>query len=511
MVDIINQQLEQARGGFPANFPRGSIPPAAISALGGQDSYVLALVNGISTWVEASTIIATVGTVPVVSGGTGMTSYTRGDIITALGPTELGVITAPGGSKALFSDFVLEPADFRRITVTDIDNGQILSKVDDTNITLTLGGTPTKALLKAVSLTLGWTGTLAVGRGGTGLSTLIASGRILYSTSASALTTLAFNSTATNKYLQSVSSGNPSWQQVAFTDLSGSLTYAQLPTGSGTWDPGLSSMIIRLASHLRLDSHLGIQAAPSNLRGIDAEVALSGTAGSVESGMLLASTFTDTQGVPAAGYGWQVTNSTSASVFVLPDMRGIMINTPTIGAGSSVTIGYGIYIASQTGAGTNYAIYTNLGTVRFGDAVIGPSFDSGAASDLLLKYNGTTKITISTSSVTFVDKILAYVGTQTIPGYSFAGFTTTGISYTDVSGLIHIIFAGADTFSFSNTGIFTADKVVAKETSGPTALTLFGSLADGQYLKRSGTSIVGDTITVGTIDAYPASLGYAGI
>ena len=47
-----------------------------------------------------------------------------------------------------------------------------LTKTDDTNVTLTLGGTPTGALINAVSLTLGWSGQLAVGRGGTGASTL---------------------------------------------------------------------------------------------------------------------------------------------------------------------------------------------------------------------------------------------------------------------------------------------------------------------------------------------------
>lgn len=43
-----------------------------------------------------------------------------------------------------------------------------LTKVDDTNVTLTLGGTPATALLQATSLTLGWTGQLAISRGGTG-------------------------------------------------------------------------------------------------------------------------------------------------------------------------------------------------------------------------------------------------------------------------------------------------------------------------------------------------------
>ena len=39
-----------------------------------------------------------------------------------------------------------------------------LTKTDDTNVTLTLGGTPTTALLQSTSLTLGWTGTLADSR-----------------------------------------------------------------------------------------------------------------------------------------------------------------------------------------------------------------------------------------------------------------------------------------------------------------------------------------------------------
>lgn len=47
-----------------------------------------------------------------------------------------------------------------------------LTKTDDANVTLTLGGTPATALAKAVSLTLGWTGQLSVARGGTGASTL---------------------------------------------------------------------------------------------------------------------------------------------------------------------------------------------------------------------------------------------------------------------------------------------------------------------------------------------------
>ena len=49
-----------------------------------------------------------------------------------------------------------------------------LTKTDDTNVTLTLGGSPTTSLLAATSLTLGWTGQLSVTRGGTGLASLTA-------------------------------------------------------------------------------------------------------------------------------------------------------------------------------------------------------------------------------------------------------------------------------------------------------------------------------------------------
>lgn len=52
-----------------------------------------------------------------------------------------------------------------------------LTKTDDTNVTLTLGGSPSTCLLAATSLTLGWTGTLSVARGGTGGGT--ASGTLL--------------------------------------------------------------------------------------------------------------------------------------------------------------------------------------------------------------------------------------------------------------------------------------------------------------------------------------------
>lgn len=45
---------------------------------------------------------------------------------------------------------------------------EALTRINDTNVTLSFAGTPASSLFNSVSMTLGWTGTLAVARGGTG-------------------------------------------------------------------------------------------------------------------------------------------------------------------------------------------------------------------------------------------------------------------------------------------------------------------------------------------------------
>lgn len=61
-------------------------------------------------------------------------------------------------TAGLFGCTTITPA------ASSITGGAALTKTDDTNVTLTLGGSPSTALLGATSLTLGWTGTLADSR-----------------------------------------------------------------------------------------------------------------------------------------------------------------------------------------------------------------------------------------------------------------------------------------------------------------------------------------------------------
>lgn len=82
-----------------------------------------------------------------------------------------------------------------------------LTKTDDTNVTLTLGGSATTALLNAASLTLGWTGTLSTTRGGTGFSSY-AIGDITFADTATSLNKLSIG--AANTVLTS-SGAAPQW------------------------------------------------------------------------------------------------------------------------------------------------------------------------------------------------------------------------------------------------------------------------------------------------------------
>lgn len=103
---------------------------------------------------------------------------TRGDLLTRDATRNVRLpIGAP--VTVLFSTG-LDPI-WRALSVGDIGNRQPLTKADDTNVTLTLGGNPTIALFEPVSLTLGWTGQLTLARGGTNKNITPAFGAVVYS------------------------------------------------------------------------------------------------------------------------------------------------------------------------------------------------------------------------------------------------------------------------------------------------------------------------------------------
>ena len=155
----------------------------------------------------------TIGSGVSFSGGT-LSATGSGGTVTSV--TGAAPITSTGGTTPV-------------IGVTSA----ALTEVDDTNVTLTLGGSPSTALLAATSLTLGWTGQLAATRGGTGFGSY-AVGDILYANTTTTLAKLA--DVATGNALISGGVGvAPAWNKIGLTThVSGTLPVTNGGTGTAT-------------------------------------------------------------------------------------------------------------------------------------------------------------------------------------------------------------------------------------------------------------------------------------
>ncbi len=196
-------QLSLARGGTNANLTasNGGIVYSTATAM--------AILAGTAT-----------ANLPLLSGATAAPAW--GAFALSLGGalTTAGALTTVGAFGVTFTftntTSVTFPTSGTLATTSQIPTGAALTKTDDTNVTLTLGGSPSTALVNAASLTLGWTGLLSGTRGGTGVN----NGASTITLGGSLVTSGAFASTFTMTNTTSVT-----------FPTSGTLaTTAQLPT-----------------------------------------------------------------------------------------------------------------------------------------------------------------------------------------------------------------------------------------------------------------------------------------
>jgi hypothetical protein len=101
-----------------------------------------------------------------------------------------------------------------------------LTRTNDTNVTLTLGGTPATALLQATSITAGWSGTLSLARGGLAANLTASNGGIFYSTSTAGA--ILAGTAIAGQLLSSGSSAAPVWTTSTYplTNAINTLLYA---------------------------------------------------------------------------------------------------------------------------------------------------------------------------------------------------------------------------------------------------------------------------------------------
>lgn len=205
-----------------------------ITSTGGNDPII-----DISASYVGQASITTLGTISTGAwqgsvinstyGGTGVNN--SGNTLT-LG----GNLTTSGAFNSTFTmtagTSVTFPTSGTLATTSQLPTPSALTKSDDTNVTITLGGTPATSLLQAVSLTMGWTGTLGVTRGGTGLGSL-SQGDILYASAANTLASLSKSTSATRYLANTGTSNNPNWDQVNLASgVQGNLPVANLNSGT---------------------------------------------------------------------------------------------------------------------------------------------------------------------------------------------------------------------------------------------------------------------------------------
>ena len=312
--------------------------------------------------------------------------------------------------------------------------GAALTSTNDTNVQITLGGTPSTAVLRATSITMGWTGQLAVGRGGTGASTLsgvlignatsaitgitgiggqilranpstgvyefwtptymqspftATAGQIIYSNSAGAPLALNPNSTANNMYLRSVSSGTPAWATIQGGDITGAAltetddTNVTMTLGGTPANSLLRSVSMTLGWTGQLSVGRGGTGA-STLTGIlvgngtSAVTTITGTAGQLLRRNLANTAYefwTATyMGNPfTTGGDLVVSNSAGAPVRIPPNVTTTRKYLSQIGDGTSVVSTTWETVAGGgglSGSGTTNYVAKWTGTSALGNSII---------------------------------------------------------------------------------------------------------------------------------------------
>lgn len=265
----------------------------------------------------------------------------------------------------------------RAISTSGLVAGAPLTKTDDTNVTLTLGGSPTTALVNAASLTLGWTGQLSMARGGTAANLTPSNGGIVW-TDANSMEVLAGTATA-GQMLRSGASGAPSWSTATFPStatstgtilrangtnwVASTATFPDTATGTGTF--------LRANGTNWVASTLTIP-----------DTASTGQAPIASGSNTLSFTFTPTLGAAGGGTGkWNLAGTTSGTVTIQPqDAAGTYnFNLPTSAgsSGQALTSGGGGATAMSFAA-INLAGGSNIvtGTLPVGNGGTG---DTGTA------------------------------------------------------------------------------------------------------------------------------------
>lgn len=356
--------------------------------------------------------------------------------------------------------------------------GTALTKTDDTNVTLTLGGSPTTALVTASSLTLGWTGQLALTRGGTAASLTASNGGLVYST-ASALAILSGTATA-NQIPMSGSSAAPSWSTATYppTTTINQLLYsssANTIAGLATTNGGLLNASSSGVPSMTVTPTLGVQQTTRGSLTL-ANTAAGAFGATLQSSNSATAATTITLPVDAGTSGYVLsTNGAGVTSWINP-----------AGGGTVTTVGFTgglISVANPTTTPAFTVAGTSGGIPYFSSASTWASSAALAANALVIGGGAGAAPATTTTGTGILTALGVNTGTAGAPGILIA----SGAKALATSAISSAACSAAQTDTA--TGAATTDAIIASFNADPTAVTGYVPLTTGML----------------TIIAYPTS------
>lgn len=388
----------------------------------------------------------------VSQGGTGLASLTAYALL-AGGTTSTGVMQQVSGLGTLGQ--VLTSAGAAALPTWESIPPVVpsaLTRVDDTNVTLTLGGSPTTALLAATSLTLGWAGTLAAARGGTGVSSL---GTI--SRTDDTNVTLTLGGTPTNSTIQSVSF-TMGWSGQLALARGGS--NASLTASNGGIVYSDASAMAVLSGTATAGQHLvsGSNAAPSWSTSTFPSTSAAGTVLASLTANTITATAAPVLGIPGTTMGTlALSGSTSGTVtltpqatagsptLTLPNTTGTLAASATAPITLNATTGaIGITAAALTRTDDTNVTLT-LGGTPTTALLAATSITAGWTGQLAVGRGGTGAATFTANGVLY-------------------GNTTSAIQVTAQGAANSVLIANAGAPAFSATPTVTSITTTADST-----------------------------------------------